>query len=155
MKAGRVIYVRVNPKDCMSCIDVCHKVITITRGMSFAQLVSVALSTMLETMRHEGIIPIREGFEYSQMMAPWDADRKMTKTKFKLNKEIELQGSEFIAPALPIDKGEMSSPATRRLEKQIAELSARHQADPLNSKLEEILALNEQLANEYAKLQTK
>lgn len=158
MKAGRVVYIRVNPKDCMSCIDVCQKVATVTKGMSYAQLVSMALATLLETMRANHVIPNRDGFEYNEMMQPWSDGKGNTKLKVQLNKAVELQGSEFIVPILPIGQEDKdvvisNNPAIARLENQLREIMAKQQVDELNDRSDEILQLNQQIAAEYAKEQ--
>lgn len=158
MKVGRVVYIRVNPKDCMSCIDVCQKVGTVTTGMSFAQLVSLALSSLLETVRRDGAIPTRGGFEYSQMLQPWSGGGN-TKTTVQLNKAIELKGSEFIVPPLPVgqevtDVVISRNPRIARLERQLIEEQEKQRLDPVNDRSEEILQLNQQIAAEYQKDQS-
>jgi len=68
MKPGRVVSIRVNTKDCMSVIDVVEKIGLNIPGISFAQIVSTALASTLESLRQAGVIPIRDGFEFSEMM---------------------------------------------------------------------------------------
>lgn len=71
MKAGLVTSIRVNPKDCMSIIDVLNAGGVNFDGMSFASMTSLALSSLLETSRKAGLIPTRDGFEYLTMMQPY------------------------------------------------------------------------------------
>jgi hypothetical protein len=66
--AGRVIRARVNPKDCISCVDVVDKLGYETTNWSFDQVVRVALSSLLESVRQNNVIPTRDGFEYSAMV---------------------------------------------------------------------------------------
>jgi len=159
MKTGRVVYIRVNPKDCMSCVDVCQKVGLVTRGMSFAQLVSLALSSLLETVRKDGAIPTRDGYEYNEMMAPWEGG-KNTKVTVQLNRAIELQGSEFVVPPLPTGQDNKDvvisrNPAIARYENLIRELQEKKKYSPENADAydEEILQYTAQIAEEYKKEQ--
>lgn len=69
MRAGKIARIRVNPRDCMSTVDLC-KVAGLTPGsMNFSQSVSAAYATLLEMARKQGTIPRRDGFEYLDMMA--------------------------------------------------------------------------------------
>ena len=53
MKVGRVVSIRVNPTDCLSVIDVVQKIGLNIRGISFSQVVSIALSNSLPAiMQH-------------------------------------------------------------------------------------------------------
>ena len=76
MKPGRVVYIRLTPKDCMSCVDVTAQAGYNPNPMSFGQIVSSAIGVMLESLRQTKIIPDREGFEYASMMARWASDVK-------------------------------------------------------------------------------
>ena len=71
MRPGKVATIRINPKDCMAVLDVCRSVGIELQGASFASLTSLALSSLLQTMRDHKIIPERDGFEYGEMMAPF------------------------------------------------------------------------------------
>lgn len=68
MRPGRVVSIRVSPKDCLSSIDIIEKLGLHIPGVSFAQVVSIAYSSMLESMRQNGVIPTRDGTEYNRMM---------------------------------------------------------------------------------------
>lgn len=159
-KYGKVVYIRVRPEDCMTCIDVVHKVGRIGYGMGFAQLVSIALATLCETVRKDGAIPKRTGFEYAEMMMPWDADTRNTKSKVKLNKQLDLAGPEAYTPTVPVGHevtGEVESrnPMVMRLEAKLAELDTRDKIDPegIENREEERLQLLAQIAEEYRKEQ--
>jgi hypothetical protein len=68
-KAGEVVYIRVNPKDCLSVLDLMKKTGVSIRDKSFPQMVSLALSSALEAMRMQGIIPAEpDMFQYSNRM---------------------------------------------------------------------------------------
>lgn len=158
-KHGKVVYIRVNPNDCMTCIDVCQKVKTITTGMSFAQLVSFALATLCRTVRDDGAVPKRSGFEYAEMMSPWDVNTKNTKTKIRLNKAAELQGSEFVVPALPVGQDNedvviSNNPRIAKWEREVQELRAKQVIDPVNDRSTEIDQLTQMIAEEYRKDQS-
>lgn len=71
LTAGQVCKIRVNPKDCMAVIDVLTAAGVRLDGMSFAAMTSLALSSLLQTMRDQKIIPTRDGFEYLDMMQPY------------------------------------------------------------------------------------
>lgn len=68
-KAGEVVYIRVNPKDCLGVLDLMKKTGVSIRDKSFPQMVSLALSSALEAMRMQGIIPAEpDMFQYSNRM---------------------------------------------------------------------------------------
>ena len=69
MTPGRVVRLRVNPRDAMSIVDVLDKVELSPTNMSFDQACSMVLATLLESARTANLIPReREGFEYTEMM---------------------------------------------------------------------------------------
>lgn len=97
MRAGQVVRIRVNPKDCMSAIDILAKAGVPTEGISFSAIVSLAFSAITEGLRKQGTIPDRDGFEYTQMMQPFL--RGAQGSKLAIMDSIYKQGSEFsIAP---------------------------------------------------------
>jgi hypothetical protein len=65
---GRVVHIRLNPRECMACVDVCDKLEVRTLGMSFAQVVKIAISSAMESFRQNGIIPERGGFEFNSLV---------------------------------------------------------------------------------------
>lgn len=71
MKVGKVVRVRVNPADCMGCVDIVRTLGVNTVGMSFAAVVSLALRSALATLRDNKVIPTRDGFEFAAMMEPF------------------------------------------------------------------------------------
>ena len=81
MTPGRVVRLRVNSLDCLACVDVARKIGLYVNGMSFAQLVSVTLATLLETARQSGTIPTRDGFEWAEMMAQFPDSPKQDRAK--------------------------------------------------------------------------
>jgi hypothetical protein len=66
-KPGEVVSIRVNPTDIMSVIDLCDSIGVDKNKFSFPAMVSLALSSMLQAMREQKIIPERDGFEYNDI----------------------------------------------------------------------------------------
>lgn len=107
LKAGVVVSIRVNPKDCMSIVDVMGKTGLISPGMSFSAMCSLTLSSLLETMRQQGHIPTRSGFEFTELVGPYMTG-KNTK-RIAAAKAIEQVGSDFSAPTLPTQEAARNS----------------------------------------------
>lgn len=82
MRAGQVVRIRVNPKDCVSVLDVLELAGVNTRGMSYSSLVSLALSSMLQGLRDMETIPDRDGFEYLDKMSPFLKTSQKSKAQF-------------------------------------------------------------------------
>lgn len=99
LKAGVVISQRINPTDCMSVVDVLGKTGILMEGMSFSAMCSLALSSLLETMRQQGHIPRRTGFEFTDLVGPYLSGKNAK--RIHTAKAIEAIGSDFSAPALP------------------------------------------------------
>ncbi len=99
MRAGRVTSIRVNPSDCMGVIDVVECAGVQQSGASFAMHVSLALSVCIETMRKNGLIPERTGYEYSEMMQRFEGNEGQKKRQLAYANSIHLQGSEFHVPS--------------------------------------------------------
>lgn len=102
MKPGRVIKIRVNPRDCMTAVDIVSQTGDMPRGISFAQVVSVAMSTAFNTLREHDIVPKREGFEYSQMMEPFKDQPHLDRArKLAITKAFELAAPQHAPLPLP------------------------------------------------------
>jgi hypothetical protein len=99
LKAGVVTSLRINPKDCMSIVDVLDKTGLLKAGMSFSSMAALTLSVLLETMRERGDIPTRDGFEFSEMVGPYLNGNQAKKVA--ISKAVNSIGSDFSAPALP------------------------------------------------------
>lgn len=135
MKAGRVISLRINPIDCLSVIDAAEKIGMLVPGVSFSQLVSIVLSSSLESFRQNKIIPTRDGFEYTQMMARFPEPKKQARSRalaitetFKLG---AVQGGSVPA-TVP------APPNMKRKEVRYEELVQRFHADAANMSEEEV-----------------
>jgi hypothetical protein len=120
VRPGVVSTIRVNPKDCMSIIDVIALTGIDTTGMSFAAMTSLALSSLLETARQNGQVPTRDGFEFNEMMLPW-ANGVRNKKKLEITAAIGNLGSKLCAP--PIASRLALAAATKPVESTIAQTS--------------------------------
>ena len=128
MKPGRTTYIRVNPKDCMSIIDVLKKIDYTPSGISFGQAVSVALGSMLESLRQAGVIPTRDGFEYLEMMKFFPPDTKASRgRKLAITDVVQQAGEDVNYPPVVPDTPEK---ARRRL--RFGEMRFKKEADPIN-----------------------
>ena len=118
MKAGRIARIRINPRDCMSIVDMLDAAGLYQPNMSFAHAVSIALGSALETFRQHEVIPTRDGFEYLERMARFpDTTTGRKVTQFKLLKKDLAQGPaklyapQFVPDASP-DMGSEPAPMT-------------------------------------------
>lgn len=64
-----VIQFRLNPEDVMSCIDVIDQSKIYSANMSLPMVCRLVLSAYLQKSRDLGHIPVRDGYEYSSMIA--------------------------------------------------------------------------------------
>lgn len=100
LKAGHVARIRVNPTDCISTLDLLDAVgIKYDNGMSFAQCVSLAFSSLLETARQNNMLPTPTGFEFLTRMAPFEGHASQ-KRKLDITNTITGIGGKFHAPVL-------------------------------------------------------
>lgn len=106
MRAGKVVRIRVNPTDCLSVLDLCEKVGIPTSGMSYAQCVSVALASLLETARVQKILPKPDPFQFLNRMQPF-VDTSHHRKKLEVARTIGELGATFHAPAV---QGSVSVP---------------------------------------------
>jgi hypothetical protein len=143
MRAGQVVRIRVNPKDCMSVLDVMEVTGMQTQGMSFSAIVSLALSSAMEGLRQQGVIPTRTGFEFSDMMSVYlrgsSQGRKVAMTNAIYNAGSEFQVRPVAMPAdLPEDDGYIEpvdnpTPEVLRARRALAELCAKKELSEQNS----------------------
>jgi hypothetical protein len=133
LRAGEVVRIRVNPTDCLSVLDLLDVVGINYRAMSFSQCVSLALSSLLETVRHNGNLPHPDGFEYLQRMQPFRGHYSQKK-KLEITNAIHDIGSNFRAPAIPEystetyeEPQEIVTPELRRARTRLGELCAKRE----------------------------
>lgn len=132
MKAGRVVRLRISPKDCMSVDDIVRKVHMFTPGMSFSQAASITLAALIETFRKQGHVPIRDGFEFTEMMNAYPKDQYAKRRQIDITRTIDQAGSEIEMPVMPGMIDVESSPQVKRLYMKLQELAAKRDADPEN-----------------------
>jgi len=149
MKYGEVTRIRLSPENVMGCIDVCKTSGVYVEGMSLAQVVSLALAGLLDGHRAIGMIPTRDGFEYSEMVLPILAQGR-TARKMQITATVERaaleRNTEPREPQLPENilrkKGRVMS--------KLLELEQKRDVDPDNftaEDIERLLKLNTGLIN--------
>ena len=140
MKPGQVVRIRVSPKDCMACVDICRAVGLNMNNMSFAQVVKIALASCAESMRQNNVIPHRTGFEYSDMMSPFqELNIGSRAAKLGVTRLVDGIGERFSPQPVAT-----ASPELERATVRLQELFIKKEADPLNftpSEEEEMLRL--------------
>jgi hypothetical protein len=124
MRPGLVTSIRVNPKDCMSVIDVMDVTGLKSDGMSFSSMVSLAFSSLLATCRKNGVIPDRDGFEFTEMVGPYL--NQSHKKKVHVSNVLRSMGSDIALPAVEIKPkgGELIAPLPTRAEPTIEQREA-------------------------------
>lgn len=113
MRAGKVVRIRVNPEDCQSVLDLCERVGIPTSGMSYAQCVSVALASLLETARAQKILPKPDPFQFLNRMQPF-VDTSHHRKKLEVARTIGELGATFHAPAVPRSASGLAAPGAGR-----------------------------------------
>lgn len=88
---GQVVRIRVNPRDCLSVLDVVQVTAIDVKGMSFASIISMTFSSLLESLRKQGTIPRNEGFDFEVRMRPY-LEGKSTANKRAITERIYLDG---------------------------------------------------------------
>lgn len=99
-------------------LDVMEKTGMQVSGMSFPSMVSLTLSSLIETVKRAGHIPDRDGFEFLEKMAPYMGDQRtgrkldITRTISNTSSDLAIKplaaagralaGSEQPAPAAPV-----------------------------------------------------
>ncbi len=107
LRAGQVVRVRINPKDCLSTLDLLDTLHIPRAGMSFAQCVSLAFSSLMETARLQGLLPEPDTFQFLNRMGPF-AGHQQHQRKTTISKEIGGLGEKFLAPALSQERAMLS-----------------------------------------------
>lgn len=132
MKPGRTANIRINPRDCMSCIDVIKKTGVNLEGASFPVIVSAVLSSLLESLRQSRTIPTRGGFEYGEIMKSYPMQTKAGRARaLSITRTIELGGSDIQVPPV------VRSPDMERKKVRFDSLAFRDENDSINMSEEE------------------
>ena len=132
VKAGRVVRLRISPKDCMRIVDALAKMGVDVRAfggaLSFSHATKKVLESCLVALERDGIIPTRDGFEFSQMMIPFplgEASVKVRATQIAFTK-FESHPSYKAEPVVP------ETPERRSRRIRYEELLFKRRADELN-----------------------
>lgn len=70
MRPSVVVHIRVGTEDVMAAIDIVKNSGMATAGMSLAMVIKLAFSAAMESLRAQGVVPQRDGWEYTDMVAP-------------------------------------------------------------------------------------
>jgi hypothetical protein len=103
VKAGHVATIRVTPRDCQSVLDVLDAAGVPRKSLSFAQCVSLALGSLLETARRGKMIPEPDEFEYLNRMQEYMTPARRRKT-VRVADALHNLGGSMRTPALPADE---------------------------------------------------
>jgi hypothetical protein len=153
MIPGRVVRVRLSPRDCMGIADVVDKIEQYIPGMSFDVAVRLALSAALETFRANGSIPTRDGFEYTEMMDKYESTKADARRQQALSKAFHMQGPDVKSPMLkappppqtilPAYSTAPDTPEKAMRRTRWEELKFHHEQDPINMSDKDMIALAE------------
>lgn len=100
-KNGVVVQFRLNPEDIMSCIDVINLSNISKEGMSIAMVCRLVLSSYLHGSREKGMIPKRDGYEYTAMIQRFtkaNHARKVDLTNTIFQIEASQRASDITSP---------------------------------------------------------
>lgn len=126
MRAGRVVTIRVMPKECMACVDVLRALGVIEQGMTFSRVVSLALMSLVKTAQDLKAIPVRDGFEFNEMMQPFEDTPSHRRRGLAISRALDERGPALAVPPLVSDYTRV------RMQRRLDELVAKRQADPDN-----------------------
>ncbi len=110
LRAGHVARIRVNPKDCLSTLDLLDKLGISRQGMSFAQCVSLAFSSLMETARAQGLLEEPDTFQFLNRMAPYTGHQQHKK-KLEITQAVGDLGEGLRPPVIASERSE----AVRRI----------------------------------------
>lgn len=99
MKAGHVVTIRINPRDCQSVLDVLDAAGVPRKALSFAQCVSLSLGSLLETARRNNLIPEPDEFEYLNRMSEYMTPDRRRKSA-RVADALHNLGGRLRSPAL-------------------------------------------------------
>lgn len=117
----------------MSVVDLLAYLGIGTANMSFNTATKIALSAALESFRQQGLIPVRTGFEYAQMMSPWQDHTTEHAAKLVVSQIVAGEHVD-VKPVIP----ETYERKQRRI--RFDELYTKWRADPANFDEHEELA---------------
>ena len=92
---GDVVRMRINPKDSMRIVDALTRMgiePKVYRGaLSFSQATKMVLESCLAALESQGLIPTRDGFEYSEMMAAFPRKEEARQLRHKQIQFTQIQ----------------------------------------------------------------
>lgn len=130
LKPGRVLSFRLNPRDCISCVDVADAMELDTTRMSFDQVARIALSSLLESVRQNKVIPNRAGFEFKELVADRfkGTGKQGRLDRLRITAIADKLGPNHITQPLVPESKELRSARIR-----FSELEYKLSRDPLNA----------------------
>ena len=127
MKAGLVVRLRVNPKDCQSVLDLLDRVSIPHDNLSFSQCVSLALASLLETARTYKTLPEPDAFQYMNRMGKfYGRGHAMQGKRLAAANALGNIGEHFQAPQVSIEPARPSEPSPIA---EVAEVTADEMRD--------------------------
>lgn len=147
MKAGRVIRIRVAPRDCLSVLDAARHLQLPMEKLSFDNACRIVFSALLQGAREGGVLPNRSGFEYNEMMQKVITKNTGISHRHKLattlvTDEAMVDGIRHLPSAdeLPLRRGRdqpvrtlaQVDPAFVRRKTRYEELDFKNKQDPTN-----------------------
>ena len=141
MQAGRVVRIRVGPKDCLRVVDALARLgidpVVFGGRLSFSQATKMVLESCLLALERDKIIPTRDGFEYLEMMAPFPTGDLAINNRAKQITFTQLESHpNHIAQPITQD-----TPERRRRRVRYEELMFKQQASPLNFAASDLVEL--------------
>jgi len=124
MTPGIVVSLRVNPTDVMAVIDTLSYLGIPSANLSFNQATKLVLSASLESHRQAGIIPRRGGFEYSEMLEPFQQQGFGARGRRLQVAKLLAQPTTVVPP--------VETPERRARKVRYEELLFRRNEDPMN-----------------------
>jgi len=70
-RLGEVVHIRLDPQDCMAVADMMRVTGQYIPRMTLGVAVSTLFRAQIDVWRREGRIPIRDGFDYFDIMKPF------------------------------------------------------------------------------------
>lgn len=151
IRGGRVATLRIRPADCMTIADLARLFnIPIDSGaVSFAAATSNVLANVCEYFRKQGVVPSRDGFEYTEVMKAFPQDARMTKMGYQYSEALYTQERPVnvqmlhatASPVLQRHERPITDldPEGRRKLTRIRELAFLVKSDPMNRSEDEFM----------------
>jgi len=136
MNQDLVCSVRMNPQEAMGIVDTLDVLGISKDNLSFSQALKLAIAAYIERARQTGTIPRRDGFEFSEMLAPFTKP-DLSKRSAKLKSAAELSKPNTIRRVL----AEHETPERRSRKVLYDELMFKRNTDPENFSDEDLMAL--------------